>query len=320
MFARKKEKGEKRVLGKQQRILLISALASAGLISAGLLIGDSGVLVNLVVISVFAFILPLFLFRYSEFVWLQALEKEFPNFIRALADATRSGMSFEESVKIVSRSSFGKLTDEVRKMRNRMEWGTSFLRSLEILGERVKRSRLISESLDIIRESHKSGGNVTATLDSIAMNISLFKEIEAERKSMTRQQVMIMYGIFAMFMGVSIITAFVMIPMVQNQAGEVSLTGFPLSSLSDPCERSYSAFPCSLFSSVGVLLGREQGIGTYYISLFFSVVLVLAIFIGLIAGQLGENSVVAGTKHSLVMVTATLAVFLFLAKSGLLPT
>lgn len=308
---------KRKSLGRQQKILLISALVSAALIAVGAAIGDSGVLVNLVVISIFVFIAPLFLFRYSEFVWVQAIEKEFPNFIRALADATRSGMSFEESVKIVSRSSFGKMTDEIRRMKNRMDWGTSFLRSLEIFGQRVRRSRLISESLDIIRESYKSGGNVTATLDSIAMNLSMFKEIEQERKSMTKQQVMIMYGIFGMFMGISIITAFVMIPMVQNQQGG-SFGGFQLS-FSDPCGQNYGSFPCNIFAVTGLLLGREAGIGTYYISLFFSMVLMLAIFTGLIAGQLGENSIIAGAKHSLVMVTATLVVFLFLAKSGLLP-
>jgi hypothetical protein len=65
--------------------------------------------------------------------------------------------------------------------------------------------------------------------------------------------------------------------------------------------------------------GVSGGIGCYYLSLFFSVLLVQAIFMGLIAGQLGEGSVVAGIKHSLIMLAAVFIIFMFLIRSGLLP-
>jgi flagellar protein FlaJ len=53
--------------------------------------------------------------------------------------------------------------------------------------------------------------------------------------------------------------------------------------------------------------------------MFFSVVIIQGIFTGLIAGQLGENSAVAGIKHSIIMVFVAVGVFFFLAKAGLLP-
>ena len=48
-------------------------------------------------------------------------------------------------------------------------------------------------------------------------------------------------------------------------------------------------------------MGIPLGIANYYVAIFFYVVLIQGIFMGLIAGQLGENSITAGSKHSLIM-------------------
>jgi flagellar protein FlaJ len=307
-------------MGQRKKIILISMVISIFLIVLGIVSGDPSILVNLIVISAFVFVVPIFLQRYLQFVWLRGVENEFPNFIRGLADSIRSGMSFEEAVKLAKKSEYGKLNEEIKKMSNRIQWGTSFIRSLEIFGEKVKNSRLITEALEIIKESYKSGGNVAASLDSIARNVVMFKDVEAERASMVKQHVMIMYGIFFMFLGIGIVTIFVMVPMVKTPGGAAPAGGFGMS-FSDPCQGAYNTgIPCSLFKVIGVMLDVPEGISLYYTSLFFSVVFLLGLFIGLIAGQLGENSVLAGGKHSLIMITVTLSVFLFLAKSGLLPS
>ena len=63
----------------------------------------------------------------------------------------------------------------------------------------------------------------------------------------------------------------------------------------------------------------SEGLGCYYIAMFFSVVMVQGIFTGLIAGQLGENSAIAGVKHSIIMVFVAVGIFFFIAKTGMLP-
>jgi flagellar protein FlaJ len=44
-----------------------------------------------------------------------------------------------------------------------------------------------------------------------------------------------------------------------------------------------------------------EGSGCYYNGLFVVMVAVQGIFSGLVAGQLGEGSVIAGVKHSMIM-------------------
>ncbi|MBI4175852.1 MAG: type II secretion system F family protein [Candidatus Aenigmarchaeota archaeon] len=303
-------------LGKSLQVIVIPGVIAAVIISIGLLLGDPAVLANLVIIAAFVLIVPYFLFKYSRLLWVRAVENQFPNFVRDLADSQRSGMSFSESLEIVSRGNYGKLTPEVIKMKNRLSWGTHFIRVLEIFGKDVKESKVIGEALAIVKQSYESGGNTAATLDAVARDIITLKEADAERASLVKQNVAIMYGLFFMFMGIAIMIIYIMVPIITEQEGaENQLAGFKFI---NPCD-GVVIFPCDFFAFISLLFGAE-GITSYYISLFFSVVLMQGIFTGLIAGQLGEDSVTAGGKHALIMTTAAIATFISLAKIGILPT
>ncbi|RLJ10362.1 MAG: hypothetical protein DRP15_00150 [Candidatus Aenigmatarchaeota archaeon] len=304
----------------KQKVIIIPASISICLIVIGILLGDAAVLANLIIISFFISVVPYFLYRYSRFMWIKGLEEQFPNFVRDLADSIRSGMSFYEAINIASMSNYGKLTDEVVKMKNRLSWGTPFLRVMEIFENNVKDSRILTEAIDIIKQSYESGGNIASTLDSVARNIIMLKEAEAERSSLVKQHVFIMYGIFFMFLGISLMIIFVMVPMISTHPGEgmqpSGLLGF---GFRNPCENT-GMFPCGLFDGICLMFHVGKGIGCYYTALFFTVIIIQGVFIGLIAGQLGENSIIAGTKHSLIMIFVAFGIFFFLAKLGLLPS
>ena len=97
-----------------------------------------------------------------------------------------------------------------------MSWGTPFLRALEIFENKIKDSRLISEALMILRESYKSGGNMVSTLESISRDLVMLREADQERSSMLKQHILVMYSIFFMFMGISMLIIFVMVPMIES--------------------------------------------------------------------------------------------------------
>lgn len=308
----------KLALTMQEKIIILPTLIGVALIALGLFFGDVGVTGNLIILAIFVAVVPYFIYRYTKLLWIRAVENQFPNFVRDLADAMRSGISMPDAISSLAKGNYGKLTEEVRLMKNRLSWGTPLFRVLEIFGRNTKHSTLIQEALSIIFQSYESGGNIVSTLEAVADDMLILKEAESERASLVNQHVMIMYGVFFMFLGVSITIIFIMIPIIENQplptAGQGTL-GFQFSS---PCE-GIGIFPCPLFDGIAAVLDVEAGIGAYYIPLFFLVTIIQGLFTGLIAGQLGENSMVAGTKHSLIMVLSALGVFLFLAKAGLLP-
>lgn len=300
----------------QQRTVIIASIVAVIMIIVGLISGNSNILGNLFLVAIVLVVIPPFYYKYKEYQWIKGLEAQFPNFIRDLADSRRSGMSFPESVKLAAKANYGILSREVMTMHNKMSWGIPFMRVLQIFQERTHKSKLINESITIIKESYQAGGDVAATLEAIARDIVMLKETEAERESMLRQNVLIMYGIFFMFLGIAVMIIYVMIPMIATQP-EVSSGGFGFA-FTNPCEGA-GFFPCNVFTVIGIFLEVPDGIANYYVSIFFIVVTIQGVFIGLIAGQIGENSIVAGSKHGLIMVFVGVGVFVFLAKTGLLP-
>jgi len=306
---------------KERKVVGVSLLVAALLISVfAFLTQDVGIIVNVGVIALFIVITPLFLIKYTEFLWIKSVEKEFPAFIRDVAGLKRSGITLSEAIKMTTKNNYGKLTPEVQKLSNRLSWGVHFLRAMEIFGKRFRTSKLITEVLSILKESYVSGANIAATLESLSRDMVTLKEIEEERKSIVRQHVMIMYGIFFMFVAISIGIIMVLIPMMSQSQGATGGISSPLSfTFNSPCEQLYMPLPCAYFDVLCSSFSVPSGIGCYYFSLFFTILLIQAIFMGLIAGQLGENSVVAGTKHSLIMLAAIFIIFMFMIKSGLLP-
>lgn len=301
----------------KRKVIIIPSVISIALIMSGIFIGDVGVMGNLIIISIFITITPYFVYRYSKFLWVKSIESQFPNLVRDLADSARSGMSMPEAIKIASRSNYGKLTPEVKKMNNRLSWGTPFTRVMEIFGNKVRDSKLILEELNIIKQSYEGGGDIPSTLDSVSRDMLMVKEAEAERSSMVKQHILLMYGIFFMFLGIAVMIINVMVPMIDAQPGiHAESLGF---SFINPCE-GMNMFPCDLFNNIGSMFGASpRAVASYYIALFFCVIIIQGLCIGLITGQLGEGSVIAGVKHSLIMVFSSFGVFLFLAKIGFLP-
>jgi len=309
----------KESIGTKRKILLISLIVSLVLLSSvSFLTQDIGAIINVGVICMFIVVTPFFVYKYIEFLWLKAVEKEFPSFIRDLASLKRSGMTLSEAVKMSSKTNYGKLTSDVQKFSNRLSWGTPFVRSLEIFGKRFRGSKLVSDVLGIMKESYTSGGDVASTLYSLSKDMLTMKDVEEERKSIVKQHVMIMYAIFFMFVGVSLAIINVLVPMMIEQP-QVAGAGAPLMfSFTDPCTDMPIFFPCGFFTVLCVSFSIGGGITCYYMAIFFSVLIMQAIFMGLIAGQIGEDSTIAGVKHSLIMLASIFLIFMFAVRFGLL--
>ncbi len=305
----------------QRTILIFTSVISSILIVAGILLGDAGVMGNLIIMATFLVAIPYFSFKYSEYMWLKSMELEFPNFVRDLADSIRS-MPLPEALGVVSKSNYGNLTPEINAIYNRMSWGTPFLRALEIFERRVRKSRIMTEAIMILRESYKSGGNMFFTMQSISRDLVMLREADEERSSMLKQHILVMYSIFFMSMGISILIIVVMVPMIESTSNIGSGGGFQQQLVfTNPCPVDGGVmFPCGLYIAIAAMLGiSAEKIGAYYISLFFSSLVIQGLFVGLITGQLGENSVTAGIKHSIIMVFISIALFMFFSKTGFLP-
>jgi len=297
------------------RILLITIAVSILLIILGAIFSDLGVVGNLIILSTFIVAAPQFIIRYEKFRALKDMESRFPLFLRDIVESLRSGMPLHKSITSSSEVDYGKLSKEVKKMANQISWGMPLDKVIEQFAERVKKSKRLNTALATIRESYVSGGDIISTLESVAETALILEETEKERRSILSQYVVMMYGICFLFIGILVAINRLMVPIF-NIGTTSELIG-----MANPCDGCYgfSCYVCGIFQSVcSVFAIDTTSIGCYYTSLFFFMSVIEAIACGLVAGEISENSVLAGLKHGLVMCAITIGAFNIIIYLGLM--
>ena len=306
----------------ENKMLVISLFVSIILIVLGIVSSQPGVIGNFIILSVFITTLPQFFFRYKKYTALKEMETYFPVFLRDLIESLRSGMPFHQAIISSSKVNYGKLSDEVVKMANQLSWGLPFNKVIDQFSERTRRSRRLNNIIKIIRESYFSGGDVVSTLESAADAMTVLDEIEKEGKSLLNQYVILMYAIAFLFVGIVVAINKLMIPIFQTNA-PMQVSG--IWGLANPCASCYGV-ACQICNSYTFIssflfypaIVDPSSIAVYYTALFFMMCIIVSVSCGLVAGQISENSIVAGIKHSLIMSTSTVGAFYILVQLKLL--
>jgi flagellar protein FlaJ len=305
-------------LTKERKILIITILISWALLLVGFLIGDSGVIGNIIIISIFLIASPQVIFGYLNFKELREIEYAYPNFLRDLSDATKAGLPLHKSIMSLKNSDYGPLTKEVNTMSNQLSWNIDVIKVLEQSKDRLYRSPTLKKTIRILIETYKSGGEISEILDTLSNTLIEIQETNKERKSSLKQYVVAMYIISIVFIGIIIAINRLMIPIFETTS---TTPDSPLGvGGSNPCTfcvygLTLECFPCKIYSGICSIFGVSTvSISCYYLSLFFCMSLVQSITGGLVAGQIGEGSVKAGFKHSLILVSITVAAFMILVR------
>ncbi|MBI4014608.1 MAG: type II secretion system F family protein [Candidatus Aenigmarchaeota archaeon] len=314
---------------RKRQVLILSA--AGFIIAVSLAVAFSGnfpVSANLIFLGMMMLIVPYAVYNFMEFRKIKLYEKEFPSLLRDLAESQRAGLTILQSIRIVSKSNYGSLTPHVEKMATQLSWNVPLESVLEGFTKGVGRSSVITRSVMIIRQASSSGTNVTQIMDALANNIEMLRDVENEKASLLNQQVMMLYAIFFIFVGISLALVKFLIPLVQTEisGGSLSVGGLSPTGLmgANPCQLCVgvsgpSCIGCNIFhtTSAAFQFGAPEDPSSYYKSLFFLMVVIQSIFSGLIAGQISTDSVSGGVKHSIIMFTVGVLVYLLTVRLGL---
>jgi flagellar protein FlaJ len=151
-------------------------------------------------------------------------------------------------------------------MNAQISWGLTFEEALLTLGRRVN-TILVQRTVPLIVESSRSGGHVEKVFDPLGKFIHTTLLLDKERRNQTRPYVAIIYVAFFVFL-FTIILLF--------KSFFVSVEGLPM-------------------LGMAVMSPFEMQ------RIFFHMTSIQAFFGGLVAGKMGEGTMGAGLKHSLIM-------------------
>ncbi len=257
---------------------------------------------------------PYIIWKYIRVNKIKGMEDQFPNFLRDLVEAKKSGMTLPEALRDVSQNEYGELNTEVDKMNKQLSWGMSFDEVMIGFKERVDESNLMKRSIYIIMEAKRSGGNIISAMETVASDVTTIMELEKDRKSEMSKHAAVMYIIYFMFMAITLILSEILVPMTQIDDGGGFLMGGDGGGICIPPMQTSEEVLCSLFESFAGSFGLGAEGGAYYEGLFLSMVIVQGIFSGLVIGQIRSNSAIRGFKHSMIMMSVGMAGFILVSR------
>lgn len=238
------------------------------------------------IIGALVAIVPSFWIFYSRYVESKEMESQFIVFITDLTEAIDSGMTLPMALKYCGGRDYGVLTPHIKGIASRVDWGVPFREALYIFSKKVG-SLPVKRAITTIIETYKVGGKIGETLKTIGTSLIEISKIKAERTLSVQSQIMTSYLIYFIFIFILIV-----------------LQSFLLPALS-PKEIIGVTSPLGTVPITPTLLSPE---------IFTNFIIIQGFFAGLATGKMAEGSVVAGLKHSIVLIAIGYTLFSFAAQ------
>jgi len=244
-------------------------IGAAILVTACLTLWNTPLFDEYLLLAVLITVFPSAVLDYVDYRWKRSVDEHLPDLFRTLVQAQQTGMPLPQALEEASKRKYGPLTEELKKMVAQMSWGTSFEKALQSFGERVG-TTLVGSAVPLVVEASRSGGQVEKVFAPTGKFIQSTLTMEKERRTQTRPYVAIIYVAFFVFL----FTIILLFKTLFVQATEIPTLG-----------------------SI-VLTSKEAR------RLFFHMSVIQAFFGGLVAGKMGEGTVSAGLKHSVILLAS----------------
>ncbi len=236
-----------------------------------------------VVFAILLIIVPLSVFFEIKNMKKKKLENNFPDFLKKLASTNETGMTLRDSIKLMARSETDALSREVKMIWHDVLWGIEVNDSLIRFANRL-RTQVVTRSLSLITKANESSGDVGEVLIVAARDAASEQGMRRERTMNMLIYIVIIYISFFVFVGVIFVISTTFLSEMAAAGEQMAASGGQGGFLSSFNLKAYT----QLFKHASIIQGLSSG---------------------LMAGAMGEGRVMAGLKHSTIMMTIGYVVF-----------
>lgn len=230
---------------------------------------------------IIAFVFPAIV-EFNNYRWGRQVDKNIPRLLRDVAEAVRSGVTLPRALEEASQRDYGPISKELEHAVSVFILGASWEDSLMSLAQRLRRPSALRLSTILI-EAHQTGGKMIEVLNASVNLFSSLDEYREEQYGNMRPYMMTIYMATIIFL----IIAYIVLHQFLN----------PL----------YAASAGATVEESGLLAGVLDI--NYYTSILFWASIIESIFGGLIAGKIGDRTLSAGLRHSVILTALTLVFF-----------
>ncbi len=238
-------------------------------------------------IPLYIIAVPLSIFREWNVRHRNAVVSKLSEDLRKLSSANDTGLTLLESFKSVSETTKGKLATEFEVMHTKVNYGMNLKQALVEFNNKYHIPRL-ARTTRLITEAQEASNQISAVLRTAAQGSENHDDIERERKSRTRMQVVIIIMTFLTVLAVIAILQTQFIETVSEietgdaDAGDAGAGGVADANPADNID-------VDLLSM-----------------LFFHAISLQAVISGFIAGYIRDADLLSGLKYSIVLATIAL--------------
>ena len=236
-----------------------------------------------IVYSMFLALIPLAFFHEAKTMRENKLQKQIPGFLDKLASTNETGMTMRDSIKLMAKSDIGTLSKQIKQVWNDINWGLDVNDSMVRFANRI-RTHVVSRSITLINKANESSGDIGGVLEVAARDAETEQTLKRERVINMMIYIIIIYISFLVFVGVIYVITDSFLTKMAEAGEQMAASG----------------------GNAGLLGAFDLDM---YKRLFFHASLIQGFCSGLIAGLMGEGSVLSGLKHSIIMTTVALLIF-----------
>jgi len=205
--------------------------------------------------------------------YVNNVEANIPEFLRELSDMIEIGLTLPDAIHRISNAKLGILSSELAMVSRDVSTGAYINTALVRMEERIGLVS-VKRAISLLVKASEITSNLRDIFIIAITDFEHYLRLRSERANTAIVYVMIIYLSF----GIYLYTAY---------------------QLNGPFISSFSSFNLNFNSSGNV-------------TEMFDIAIILGLFSGIMAGQFSSNSIFAGFKHSIVLLAASVAMFVFI--------
>jgi flagellar protein FlaJ len=176
------------------------------------------------------------------------------------------------------------MTKHINNLAAEVDWGVPFKKALEIFGKKIQ-SVPIKRAVTTIIQTYKVGGRISDTLSAVGRSLVEIDKIRSERTASVHAQIITSYLIYFVFIFILVVLQTFLIPALSPPE---NIAGIP-----------------------GLVESTTPISQELYKNSFVNFILIQGFFAGLVTGKMAEGSIVAGFKHSVLLIVVGYTIFSF---------
>lgn len=207
-------------------------------------------------------------------------EEMFIEFLLNLSESVATGVPISRSIINISKRNYGALDYHIKKLANQISLGISLNKAFSTFSNEAK-NKIISRAIELISQAERAGGKIENILESTVRSVKEIQEVNKKRIIAVHSMIVQGYIIFFIFLIIMIIIQLKFVPemfkVISAQTGEYQI-----------------------LSKVNVEL---------FNNLIFFLIIIQALFSGIVIGKLSEGKILSGIKHSFILVALSFLIF-----------